>query len=68
MNELLVISLATHYAVRDFFKRLNTFRTHRDNGVLGTGINFPSIASGQLLKGKISRLVLRGRGRGRANI
>lgn len=50
--ELHVISLATYYAVRDFFKRLNTFKTHRDNGVLGTGINFPTIASGQLLEGK----------------
>jgi len=32
----------------------------RDIGVLGTGINFPITASGQLLEGKISRLVLRG--------
>lgn len=56
--ELQVISSATHYAVRDFFKRLNTLKMDRDIGVLGTGINFPITASGQLLEGKISRLVI----------
>ena len=56
-DELQVISSATHYAVRDFFKRLNALKMDRDIGVLGTGINFPITASGQLLEGKISRLV-----------